>query len=49
MDEPGTNTLSGAPPGKEALGGPDEQHRLRMECVTDYAIFFLDPHGRVAA
>ncbi len=19
-----------------------------MECVTDYAIFFLDPHGRVA-
>src|SRR5262249_13641157 len=42
-------TRSGEPPGKEALGGPDEQHRLLMECVTDYAIFFLDPHGRVAA
>jgi PAS domain S-box-containing protein len=26
----------------------EEQHRLLMECVTDYAIFFLDPHGNVA-
>ena len=33
----------------EPLGGPEEQHRLLMECVTDYAIFFLDAHGRVAA
>ena len=29
--------------------GAEEQHRLLMECVTDYAIFFLDPAGRVAA
>src|SRR5688500_16314592 len=31
------------------LGGIEEQHRLLMECVTDYAIFLLDPDGRVAA
>jgi len=48
VDERGPNNLSGEPPGKEPLGGPEEQHRLLMECVTDYAIFFLDPHGRVA-
>jgi PAS domain S-box-containing protein len=30
------------------LGDGEEQHRLLMECVTDYAIFFLDPDGRVA-
>ena len=53
MDERGPNSPSNEPPGKEppapALGGAEEQHRLLMECVTDYAIFFLDPHGRVAA
>ncbi len=53
MDEPGTNTPLSEVPGKEraerALGGVEEQHRLLMECVTDYAIFFLDPHGRVVA
>jgi PAS domain S-box-containing protein len=49
VDERGTHTLSGEPPRKEPLGGAEEQHRLLMECVTDYAIFFLDPHGRVAA
>jgi PAS domain S-box-containing protein len=52
VDERGTNSLSGKAPGKErverALGGAEEQHRLLMECVTDYAIFFLDPQGRVA-
>ena len=52
MDERGTNTLSSEAPGKEraerALGGVEEQHRLLMECVTDYAIIFLDPQGRVA-
>src|SRR5207253_5057865 len=25
-----------------ALGGCEEQYRLLMECVTDFAIFFLD-------
>jgi PAS domain S-box-containing protein len=30
------------------LGGAEEQHRLLMECVADYAIFFLDPQGQVA-
>jgi PAS domain S-box-containing protein len=53
VDERGTNSLSGEPPGKEppapALGGVEEQHRLLRECVTDYAIFFLDAPGRVAA
>jgi PAS domain S-box-containing protein len=52
VDEPGTNTPLSEVPGKEraerALGGAEEQHRLLMECVTDYAIFFLDCHGRVA-
>ena len=48
MDERGTNTLPGKLPKKESLGGPEEQHRLLMECVTDYAIFFLDCHGGVA-
>ena len=49
MNERGTNSLSGEPPGKDTLVGPEEQHRLLMECVTDHAIFFLDAHGRVAA
>src|SRR5262245_4784672 len=31
------------------LGGVEEQHRLLMECITDYAIFLLDTEGRVAA
>ena len=52
MDEPGTNSPSSVAPGKErvkrGLGGVEEQHRLLMECVTDYAILFLDSHGRVA-
>jgi PAS domain S-box-containing protein len=53
MDKRGLQNLSGEPPGKlsaeRGLGGADEQHRLLMECVTDYAIFFLDTGGRVAA
>ncbi len=52
MDERATNSPSHDPPDQEpsapALGGAEEQHRLLMECVTDYAIFFLDPHGHVA-
>src|SRR4051812_18172044 len=35
--------------GELALGGPDEQYALLMECVTDYAIFLMDGDGRVAA
>lgn len=49
MDGSGTNRLSREPPAQELLYGPEEQHRLLMECVTDYAIFFLAPHGQVAA
>src|SRR4051812_11450686 len=33
---------------RRPLGGAEEQYRLLMECVTDYAIFLLDPSGRVA-
>jgi two-component system CheB/CheR fusion protein len=53
VDKRGPNSPAsdptGDPPLERALGGAEEQHRLLMECVTDYAIFFLDPHGRVAA
>ena len=35
--------------GEVALGGPEEQYALLMECVTDYAIFLMDTDGRVAA
>src|SRR5689334_23028111 len=31
------------------LDGAEEQYRLLMGCVTDHAIFLLDPEGRVAA
>ena len=52
MDEQGPNNpasaLTGDQPLERALGGAEEQHRLLMECVTDYAIFFLEPHGKVA-
>jgi PAS domain S-box-containing protein len=52
VDQHGTNRPSNDPPGKQsaapALGGAEEQHRLLMECVTDYAIFFLNPQGHVA-
>ena len=52
MEERGTNGLSAALPGKEpperALGGVEEQYRVLMECVSDYAIFFIDAHGQVA-
>ena len=52
MDERATHNPASDSPGKElpapVLGGAEEQHRLLMECVTDYAIFFLDPHGHVA-
>jgi PAS domain-containing protein len=52
VDERAPNSPSNNPPAEKpsvpALGGAEEQHRLLMECVTDYAIFFLDPHGRVA-
>jgi PAS domain S-box-containing protein len=36
-------------PGEQWPGSLEEQHRLLMACVTDYAIFLLDPEGRVAA
>jgi PAS domain S-box-containing protein len=53
VDERGRNSPSNDPPGKVSpapfLGGAEEQHRLLMECVTDYAIFYLDPQGRVAS
>jgi PAS domain S-box-containing protein len=53
VGERGTQHLPGEPleklPPDHALGGAEEQHRLLMECVTDYAIFFLDAHGHVAA
>jgi hypothetical protein len=52
VDERATNSPSNDPPGKEppapSLGGAEDQHRLLMECVTDYAIIFLAPQGRVA-
>jgi PAS domain S-box-containing protein len=35
-------------PSERALGGIEEQYQLLMDCVTDYAIFFLDSHGQVA-
>ena len=39
----------GTPARDGPLFGGDEQYRLLMECVTDYAIFFLGPEGRVAS
>ena len=33
---------------ESALGGVEDQRRLLLECVTDHAIFQLDPDGRVA-
>jgi PAS domain S-box-containing protein len=35
--------------GGVALGGPEEQYALLMECVADYAIFLMNADGRVAA
>jgi PAS domain-containing protein len=53
VDEQGPNNpaseSTGDQPLERALGGAEEQHRLLIECVIDYAIFFLDPHGQVAA
>jgi PAS domain S-box-containing protein len=40
------STASGSDPG---LGGIEEQYRLLMESVTDYALVLLDSEGRVAA
>jgi PAS domain S-box-containing protein len=52
MDDRGPNNSANEPapdrPVARALGGAEEQHRLMMECVTDYAIFFLNPQGQVA-
>ena len=33
---------------EQTPGGTQEQYRLLVECVTDCAIFLLDPQGRVA-
>ena len=33
---------------REALSLSEERFRLLVEGVKDYAIFMLDPHGRVA-
>lgn len=30
------------------VGGVDDQRRLLLECITDHAIFQIDPDGRVA-
>src|SRR6516165_1642939 len=51
VDEHGMNhpLNEPTPERSSALGSAEEQHRLLMECVADYAIFFLDPHGRIAA
>jgi two-component system CheB/CheR fusion protein len=35
-------------PGEKDLGGVGEPYRLLMESATDFAVFFLDPQGRVA-
>jgi PAS domain S-box-containing protein len=43
VDKHGTNSPSNEPPGQQPL-----ERALGVECVTDYAIFFLDAHGRVA-
>ncbi len=40
--------MSQQPPKHGDLGGAEEQYRLLTECVTDYAVLFLDPAGRVA-
>jgi PAS domain S-box-containing protein len=50
VDQQGSKQLSAdrpAEPSAAAPGGAEEQHRLLMECVTDYAIFFLDSQGRI--
>jgi PAS domain S-box-containing protein len=51
VDERGPTNPSHDPPGRQSaaptLGRVEEQHRLLMECVTDYAIFYLEPHGQV--
>jgi PAS domain S-box-containing protein len=53
VNQQGTNRsaseLSGAPPPPRALGGVEEQFHLLMDCLTDHAIFFLEPDGRVAS
>jgi PAS domain S-box-containing protein len=53
VNEQGTNRPASELPGAQspqyALGGVEEQFRLLMECLTDYAIFFLEPDGRVAS
>jgi PAS domain S-box-containing protein len=36
------------PPRKRLLDDAQEEHRLLMACLTDYAIFMLDLEGRVA-
>jgi PAS domain-containing protein len=52
MTEHGANhpasMASGASTPRPDLGGVEEQHRLLMACLTDHAIFFLDPRGLVA-
>src|SRR5262249_18784720 len=36
------------PARERLLGGDEEQYRLLMECVTDYALFLLDAREQVA-
>jgi PAS domain S-box-containing protein len=43
-----TNERPHVKPAHGALGKAEEQHRLLMECVADYAIIFLTPNGQVA-
>ena len=37
------------PEKRQKLDEPEERFRLLVESVTDYAIFMLDPEGRIAS
>src|SRR4051794_24942859 len=37
------------PAGSPPPGGLEEQHQLLLECLSDCAVFLLDPQGRVAS
>ena len=46
---PAPSPSPGDAPGGPAIQADAEQFRLLVESATDYAIFLLDPHGRVAS
>lgn len=39
----------GSEPSQSVLGSLDDHYRLLVDAVTDYAIYMLDPEGRVAS